>query len=58
MAKPAELVNMKGRIGVKLYLCATCAAKLRKLKAEGHPMRAIDLGGLCEACRASLKEYF
>jgi hypothetical protein len=55
---PAELVNMKGRVGVKLYLCATCATKLRKLKAEGHPMLAIDLAELCEACRASLKGYF
>ncbi len=40
------------RVGLKLYLCRSCAAKLRALaaKEEGGVLRSIDLGLLCDEC--------
>jgi hypothetical protein len=61
MVKPAELVDLDGKRGLRVYLCQPCAAKLRTLRDQGADLRSIDLRLLCDACRAPVeatKGYF
>jgi hypothetical protein len=50
-----EIVNVDGKTGIKVYLCAPCAGVLRAKQAAGHPMGSIDLRWLCGACRCSAR---
>jgi hypothetical protein len=53
--KPPEITKVGERLGLKVYLCEPCAAKLRKLKDEqGGDLRSIDMSLLCDDC---LKQY-
>jgi hypothetical protein len=51
--KLPEIVIDKGRVGLKFYLCQTCATKLRALK-NGDQLHEIDLRMLCEECLSQL----
>jgi hypothetical protein len=50
--KPPEITVVGERLGLKVYLCQACAAKLRKLAAEqGGHLVEINTRELCEKCR-------
>lgn len=50
--KRPEFVKHGNQVGVKVYLCRECAAKLRELATKAHGvLRQIDMRVLCDECQ-------